>query len=113
MLDNYKKKYPFSVPFQKEQLDYLFQLKDIGKDKNRFYIAKILRELHCYNYTLYVLENKKNTKYNKNKPEHEQKLLGLWENLKPKENLKARVSEQWISLGFQVSDPATDFRGAG
>jgi hypothetical protein len=23
------------------------------------------------------------------------------------------VSEQWISIGFQANDPATDFRGAG
>jgi hypothetical protein len=27
--------------------------------------------------------------------------------------LEARVSDQWISIGFQVNDPATDFRGAG
>ena len=23
------------------------------------------------------------------------------------------MSEQWISIGFQANDPATDFRGAG
>lgn len=39
--------------------------------------------------------------------------MQIWQNLKPHEKLEARVSDQWISIGFQVNDPATDFRGAG
>ena len=31
----------------------------------------------------------------------------------PSEKLTARVSEQWKELGFQGTDPATDFRGMG
>ena len=37
----------------------------------------------------------------------------LWKNLKPNEKLISRISDQWISIGFQGNDPATDFRGAG
>lgn len=39
--------------------------------------------------------------------------MKIWENLKPKEKLANRISDQWISIGFQADDPATDFRGAG
>ena len=37
----------------------------------------------------------------------------LWKNLRGDEQLKARKTEQWIDIGFQGKDPATDFRGAG
>ena len=40
-------------------------------------------------------------------------LLEIWKNLKPEEKLTHRISDQWISVGFQANDPATDFRGAG
>ena len=30
-----------------------------------------------------------------------------------KEKLQARISPQWTKLGFQGTDPATDFRGMG
>ena len=39
--------------------------------------------------------------------------MSIWKNLKPSEKLLNRISKQWIEIGFQVEDPATDFRGAG
>ena len=30
-----------------------------------------------------------------------------------KRSIKTRITEDWISIGFQDKDPATDFRGAG
>lgn len=27
--------------------------------------------------------------------------------------MTGRISDQWIDIGFQANDPATDFRGAG
>lgn len=39
--------------------------------------------------------------------------MNVWEQLRPDRKIKARKSEEWIELGFQVEDPATDFRGAG
>lgn len=62
---------------------------------------------------MHFIEEKRKKKYNKNNEEHEKKLLAIWSELKPDEKLKKRVTEQWISIGFQVEDPATDFRGAG
>jgi hypothetical protein len=39
--------------------------------------------------------------YNSEDPEHEQKLLLLWEITFPKEELLERKSTQWSKLGFQ------------
>ncbi|KAJ9063836.1 hypothetical protein DSO57_1036806 [Entomophthora muscae] len=54
-----------------------------------------------------------NTKYDATNKRHEQKLLELWNALKPNEPLKDRISLQWESIGFQGRDPASDFRGMG
>ena len=40
-------------------------------------------------------------------------LMTLWSTLKPNETLDARLSKQWIDIGFQGMDPVTDFRGSG
>ena len=40
-------------------------------------------------------------------------LMDLWKTLKPNEELTDRLSKQWIDIGFQGQDPATDFRGSG
>ena len=46
-------------------------------------------------------------------PFHEKKLQRLWNNLRPHVPLKERKSMEWVDIGFQGKDPATDFRGAG
>ena len=40
-------------------------------------------------------------------------LMDIWALLRPNRKIKARKSEEWIEIGFQVDDPVTDFRGAG
>ena len=40
-------------------------------------------------------------------------LMDIWNALRPGRPIKGRKSEEWIEIGFQVEDPATDFRGAG
>lgn len=44
---------------------------------------------------------------------HEDMLLKLWKLLKPDEQLEDRVCKGWRQLGFQGTDPKTDFRGMG
>ena len=39
--------------------------------------------------------------------------MDIWTMLRPDKKIKARKSEEWIEIGFQVEDPSTDFRGAG
>ena len=51
--------------------------------------------------------------YDKTNPEHEAMLMELWTTCFPNEQLENRVSEQWKLLGFQGTDPGTDFRGMG
>ena len=51
--------------------------------------------------------------YSKENADHEAMLMGLWTTLRPQEKLENRLSKQWIDIGFQGMDPATDFRGAG
>ncbi|KAF8982168.1 hypothetical protein BGZ46_001704 [Entomortierella lignicola] len=54
-----------------------------------------------------------NTKYDSTNPAHERKLMLLWELLRPQEKLEGRYTKQWVEIGFQGKDPATDFRGMG
>jgi ELMO domain-containing protein len=37
----------------------------------------------------------------------------LWTTLKPEQKLSGRISADWKQIGFQGTDPATDFRGMG
>lgn len=40
-------------------------------------------------------------------------VLQLWKELRPDTPLTGRISKQWCEIGFQGSDPKTDFRGMG
>ncbi|KAJ3329335.1 ELMO domain-containing protein 2 [Blyttiomyces sp. JEL0837] len=53
------------------------------------------------------------TKYDSTNKAHERKLMELWDMAMPNEKLTSRISDQWTKIGFQGSDPATDFRGMG
>jgi ELMO domain-containing protein len=44
---------------------------------------------------------------------HEDLLMALWRAVKPDTKLEDRISSQWKQIGFQGTDPATDFRGMG
>lgn len=59
------------------------------------------------------LEKLRITSYDSNSEEHEEKLLKLWQLLRPGINLDSRVSSLWQDIGFQGEDPKTDFRGMG
>ena len=53
------------------------------------------------------------TAYNPANGEHEKHLLQCWDALQPGKALSGRISKDWQTLGFQGSDPATDFRSSG
>ncbi|KAF6022642.1 ELMOD1 [Bugula neritina] len=57
------------------------------------------------------LERLRTEKYEEGK--HQQQLLNLWKTLKPDEPLSERYTRQWGDIGFQGTDPASDFRGMG
>lgn len=39
--------------------------------------------------------------------------MDLWKTLRPGDKLKERMTTDWVKIGFQGKDPATDFRGGG
>ncbi|KAL0074964.1 ELMO/CED-12 family-domain-containing protein [Phycomyces blakesleeanus] len=63
----------------------------------------LVRQIKAKTSTVYSIEN----------PAHEEQLLTLWSALMPNVKLESRHTRQWIEIGFQGSDPATDFRGMG
>lgn len=59
-----------------------------------------------------VLNAKKSTSFNDDNPSHEEMLKELWGLLKPGVPFE-RISKNWDQIGFQGTNPATDFRGQG
>lgn len=95
-------------------------LLDLGLDKA---LKKIVKQLQDENLKLQVYVHQalslrrvlraKEVPYDRANPKHEETLLQLWNHIFPSSPLTARVSEQWKILGFQGTDPASDFRGMG
>ncbi|KAG2172022.1 hypothetical protein INT43_001499 [Umbelopsis isabellina] len=59
------------------------------------------------------INTRTHTKYDGNNKAHENRLMELWTSLMPDTALEGRITRQWGQIGFQGSDPATDFRGMG
>ena len=62
---------------------------------------------------LAALHALKCTPYRSDNEAHEQLLRRLWQCGFPGVPLAQRVTSEWVRLGFQGDDPATDFRGMG
>lgn len=72
-----------------------------------------LQRIYEANLLLTQIESQVTTKYDSSNNQHEAKLIALWTKMKPGEALGSRHSKQWTDIGFQGTDPATDFRGMG
>ncbi|KAE9042916.1 hypothetical protein PR003_g3662 [Phytophthora rubi] len=56
----------------------------------------------------------KNEAYSSSRHEHEEMLEQLWTNLKPDVRREGgRITKEWGEIGFQGTDPMSDFRGMG
>lgn len=75
--------------------------------------GKCLEQIWGYKQLLVEVERVRTTGYNSENLDHEEKLLELWDKLKPEEKLTSRITKQWQDIGFQGDDPKTDFRGMG
>lgn len=51
--------------------------------------------------------------YDQENKDHEERLLYLWKLLRPDTRLSNRITNEWGEIGFQGTNPATDFRGMG
>lgn len=59
------------------------------------------------------LEALRSEAYSEDNFGHKNTLLQLWNLLMPSVPLEARITKDWQRIGFQGTDPATDFRGMG
>jgi ELMO/CED-12 family len=75
---------------------------------------ELTRELYAFQKNRGDVQfREKDIMYDKQNEQHEAMLMDLWKTMFPDKELDARVSEEWKKLGFQGTDPATDFRGMG
>uniref|UniRef100_A0AAF5CYZ9 ELMO domain-containing protein n=1 Tax=Strongyloides stercoralis TaxID=6248 RepID=A0AAF5CYZ9_STRER len=92
-----------------EKDDEIVEVDDDIKYKLKF----SMKQIKAYHLLICLVESWRTKKYNSEDEEHEAKLYELWSLLKKDEKLTGRRSKQWEDIGFQGSDPATDFRGMG
>ncbi|KAI9136248.1 ELMO/CED-12 family-domain-containing protein [Paraphysoderma sedebokerense] len=76
-------------------------------------LRQAMNKIHASYKLVYELNARAATRYDSSNKSHERRLLELWQLLMPVEKLTDRFTEQWIKIGFQGRDPATDFRGMG
>lgn len=92
--------------------DSLINLDKIKSNKAKSNLRECLLSLENTNIGLELLYKEKKIEYNNNNKDHEKLLMTLWNTLStvPLDN---RISEEWKRIGFQGTDPASDFRGMG
>ncbi len=76
-------------------------------------VVRCLEQIAGVNQVAAHLRRLASTPFSTDNEEHEQQLEELWKLLLPGVEREGRVTRQWGRLGFQQSDPATDFRGGG
>jgi len=91
-----------------ENNNLTFRLKELLSTSD----AELKGKINHFLKVKYSLDNEPEP-YNKENKTHEKMLLELWSLIFPDRKLESRVSEQWKAMGFQGTDPATDFRGMG
>lgn len=74
-------------------------------------ISKNVKEKFVKFFSLLI--SVKETPYDEKNLVHEQFLQRIWYSVYPNEPLQGIRSEQWVNIGFQGSNPATDFRAIG
>ncbi|CAH9121237.1 unnamed protein product [Cuscuta epithymum] len=62
---------------------------------------------------LHKLQERLGVPFDEFRPDHREALLSLWNLSFPDVKLKGLISEQWKDMGWQGSNPSTDFRGCG
>eukprot|EP00947_MAST-08B_sp_MAST-8B-sp1_P001756 g1756.t1 len=72
-----------------------------------------LHQLNGVNAAIEEMLRLKSTAYSSDNAEHEALLEELWTLLMPEDRRSGRITEEWGTIGFQGTDPATDFRGMG
>ncbi|KAB5548950.1 hypothetical protein PHYPO_G00061570 [Pangasianodon hypophthalmus] len=97
-------------------IDDIMALKKINPDTNpqlAISLQASLFQIVGYRNLVLEVEKLRREPYDCENPDHEEMLMKLWKTLRPDSALTGRISKQWCEIGFQGSDPKTDFRGMG
>lgn len=79
-------------------------------------VKEALIRINFYNSLSNQVESLRKTSFSYQNKLHCELILDLWNALKSDERLESDnklITKQWIDIGFQSSDPSTDFRGMG
>lgn len=77
-------------------------------------LKKCLLDIKGVNNVIATVKRKATERFNSENLQHEDSLEQLWQLLLPgQERAGGRYSKDWNRIGFQQSDPASDFRGGG
>ncbi|XP_053703499.1 ELMO domain-containing protein 1 isoform X1 [Synchiropus splendidus] len=99
-----------------KMIDDIMSLKRIIHDTNPQLSVSLqasLLQIVGYRSLVGEVEKLRREAYDSENQEHEDMLVKLWKELRPDSPLSSRISKQWCEIGFQGSDPKTDFRGMG
>ncbi|KAM9782345.1 ELMO domain-containing protein 1 isoform X1 [Syngnathus typhle] len=97
-------------------IDDIMALKKINPDTNPqlgISLQATLLQIVGYRNLVAEVEKLRREPYDCENDQHEEMLMKLWKELRPDTPLTGRISKQWCEIGFQGSDPKTDFRGMG
>ncbi|KAM6970525.1 ELMO domain-containing protein 1 isoform 1-T1 [Aplochiton taeniatus] len=97
-------------------IDDIMVLKKINPDTNlqlAISLQASLFQIVGYRSLVAEVEKLRREPYDCENPDQEEMLMNLWKELRPDNPLTGRISKQWCEIGFQGSDPKTDFRGMG
>ena len=89
-----------------------FPIKPTIVEKELVVLHSGLSEIFATMQLLHELNSRASTRYDVNQLQNEEKLMELW-NALTDEKLQFRFTKQWQKIGFQGSDPSTDFRAMG
>ncbi|XP_030218298.1 ELMO domain-containing protein 1 isoform X1 [Gadus morhua] len=99
-----------------KSIDDIMALKKINLDTNPqlgISLQASLLQVVGYRSLVGEVEKLRREPYDCENAHHETLLMQLWKELRPDTPLTGRISKQWCEIGFQGSDPKTDFRGMG
>ncbi len=71
-------------------------------------------KINAYNKLINEIETFRNKQFSFDNVQHADLLFKIWLKLKgPEDKLETKITKRWSEIGFQGSDPGTDFRGMG
>lgn len=99
----------------KNAIQTVLRIKRIVPEKDLNFLSsltKFFRKTISYNVLLSEVDEIRNTPYDEENKEHETLLEKFWLSIM-EEPISERYSKDWGDIGFQGTNPATDFRGMG